>query len=88
MEVVAGVAGLAPGQGRRGCASVASLRWVTGRTWGTAYPAGVHNVLLHGQGCCGRSPPAPQLHSVPQYWEGSKLPDAPACHSSQETCAR
>lgn len=63
MEVVAGVVGLAPGQGRRGCASVASQPWVAGKAVGTAYPAGGHSALSSWSGLLWgvpNSPPTPQ----------------------------
>lgn len=57
------MAGLAPGQTRRGRTSVACMRWVTGRA--------------HSEGCCGGSPLVPRLHSGSQYWEGRRPPECP-----------
>lgn len=69
MEVVAGAAGLASGQIRRGCASVACTR---------RWQAGIIGLLR------GSPVPRPRLHREPRYWEGSKpLLNVTACHSGQ-----
>lgn len=77
MGVVAGAAGLAPGQGGRGCASVASVCWAAGRATGTTHPAGGCNAPFLWSRLLWGSPPAPHLHRGPECGEG-----APACHTA------
>lgn len=77
MEVVAGVAGLAPGQGRRGHQCGRRM------PWGRAGPRARLTLQVatmpcpHGQVWYRGSPPAPQLHRGPECGEGSRPTGCP-----------